>query len=95
MASLAPRPQGRDRPPTIIAPSLLSCDFGRLAEESKRMVELGADWLHVDVMVRAAGRLPATAVGAHWQLVVPPAELEHVLGRAAGNTGPSFPQPVP
>ncbi|EFN59756.1 hypothetical protein CHLNCDRAFT_48415 [Chlorella variabilis] len=42
--------QGRDRPPTIIAPSLLSCDFGRLAEESKRMVELGADWLHVDVM---------------------------------------------
>lgn len=35
---------------TIIAPSLLSGDFARLAAESKRMVELGADWLHVDVM---------------------------------------------
>jgi len=34
----------------IIAPSLLSGDFARLAEEAKRMLELGADWLHMDVM---------------------------------------------
>jgi len=34
----------------IICPSLLSCDFARLGEESKRMLDLGADWLHCDVM---------------------------------------------
>jgi ribulose-phosphate 3-epimerase len=33
-----------------IAPSLLSADFGRLAEEVRRVEEAGADWLHVDVM---------------------------------------------
>jgi ribulose-phosphate 3-epimerase len=36
--------------PTVIAPSLLSCDFARLAEEIGRVEEAGADWLHVDVM---------------------------------------------
>lgn len=34
----------------IIAPSLLSGDFGRLGEECSRMVGHGADWLHVDIM---------------------------------------------
>ena len=34
----------------IIAPSLLSCDFGRIAEEVKAIEEEGADWLHIDVM---------------------------------------------
>ena len=34
----------------IIAPSLLSCDFSRLAEEIKAVEDAGADWLHVDVM---------------------------------------------
>lgn len=33
-----------------IAPSLLSCDFARLADEVRRAEEGGADWLHVDVM---------------------------------------------
>lgn len=33
-----------------IAPSLLSSDFGRLAEDIARVEEAGADWLHVDVM---------------------------------------------
>lgn len=33
-----------------VAPSLLSADLARLAEEAKRMEECGADWLHVDVM---------------------------------------------
>jgi ribulose-phosphate 3-epimerase len=35
---------------TKIAPSLLSADFARLAEEVREMERLGADWLHVDVM---------------------------------------------
>ena len=34
----------------IVAPSLLACDFGRLAEEVQQVQEAGADWLHVDVM---------------------------------------------
>ncbi len=33
-----------------IAPSVLSCDLGRLAEQVAQAVEGGADWLHVDVM---------------------------------------------
>lgn len=33
-----------------IAPSLLSADFARLADEVKRVKDGGADWLHVDVM---------------------------------------------
>ena len=35
---------------TLIAPSILSADFGRLAEDVKAVEEAGADWIHVDVM---------------------------------------------
>lgn len=35
---------------TRIAPSILSADFGHLADEIARCVEGGADWIHVDVM---------------------------------------------
>ncbi|MBI4322693.1 MAG: ribulose-phosphate 3-epimerase [Candidatus Omnitrophica bacterium] len=34
----------------IIAPSMLACDFTRLAEEVKAVERAGADWLHLDVM---------------------------------------------
>ena len=34
----------------LIAPSILSADFGRLADECRAVDEAGADWLHVDVM---------------------------------------------
>jgi len=34
----------------IIAPSLLSSDFARLADEVRRVEAAGADWHHVDVM---------------------------------------------
>ncbi|HEX8704891.1 MAG TPA: ribulose-phosphate 3-epimerase [Myxococcaceae bacterium] len=33
-----------------VSPSLLSCDFGRLAEEVRAVEAAGADWVHVDVM---------------------------------------------
>ncbi len=33
-----------------ISPSLLSCDFSRVAEEIQDVARSGADWLHVDVM---------------------------------------------
>lgn len=34
----------------LIAPSILSADFGRLAEQVTEATEAGADWIHVDVM---------------------------------------------
>ncbi len=34
----------------LIAPSILSADFGRLAEQVAEAAEAGADWIHVDVM---------------------------------------------
>jgi ribulose-phosphate 3-epimerase len=37
-------------PPTKIAPSILSADFGRLAEEVAAITAAGADYIHVDVM---------------------------------------------
>jgi ribulose-phosphate 3-epimerase len=34
----------------IIAPSILSADFGRLKEEAIALTEAGADWIHIDIM---------------------------------------------
>lgn len=34
----------------MVAPSMLSADFGRLAEEARRVEAAGADMLHIDVM---------------------------------------------
>jgi len=34
----------------LVAPSILSADFGRLAEEVAAVEAAGADWIHVDVM---------------------------------------------
>ncbi|MEE2905913.1 MAG: ribulose-phosphate 3-epimerase [Gemmatimonadota bacterium] len=33
-----------------ISPSILPCDFGRLADEIKAVEAGGADWIHIDVM---------------------------------------------
>ncbi len=34
----------------LVAPSILSADFGRLADAARAVAEAGGDWVHVDVM---------------------------------------------
>jgi ribulose-phosphate 3-epimerase len=35
---------------TLVAPSILSADFGHLAEELRRIESGGGDWIHLDIM---------------------------------------------
>src|SRR6516162_4352671 len=44
------RSSNRMSRPVIVAPSILSADFIRLAEEVRAVDQAGADWIHVDVM---------------------------------------------
>ncbi len=39
-----------DNPRITVAPSLLAADWTRLADECRRALDAGADWLHLDVM---------------------------------------------
>lgn len=36
----------------IIAPSILSSDLSSLLQEAKRVVKGGAEWIHLDIMVK-------------------------------------------
>lgn len=39
-----------DKKPLLLAPSLLACDFGRIAEKLEILEKAGVPWLHLDVM---------------------------------------------
>lgn len=45
-----PAGDGGGGPAVLLAPSILSADFGRLAEEVRAVEEAGAHWIHIDVM---------------------------------------------
>jgi ribulose-phosphate 3-epimerase len=76
--------------PIRIAPSLLSADFGRLAEEVRAVEAAGADWIHVDVMdgrfvpnitigplvVEAVRKVTRLPIDAHLMIVEPERYVE-------------------
>jgi ribulose-phosphate 3-epimerase len=78
------------RMPIRIAPSILSADFGRLAEEVRAVEAAGADWIHVDVMdgrfvpnitigplvVEAVRRCTRLPVDTHLMIVEPERYVE-------------------
>ena len=45
-----PEEQSTKNAKVDIGPSLLACNLARMGEESKMVIECGADSLHVDVM---------------------------------------------
>jgi ribulose-phosphate 3-epimerase len=69
----------------VVAPSILSADFGRLADEVRAVDRAGADWIHVDVMdgrfvpnltigpvvVAAVRKATAKPVDVHLMIVEP------------------------
>lgn len=80
-----------------IAPSILSADFGHLADEIQMCVDGGADWIHIDVMdgrfvpnltygakvIDTVRKLTALPLDVHLMVVEPENYFESFVGAGA------------
>lgn len=85
--------------PLVVAPSILSADFGRLADEVRAADRAGGDWIHVDVMdgrfvpnltigpvvVEAVRRATNKPLDVHLMIVEPERSLDAFAGAGADH----------
>jgi ribulose-phosphate 3-epimerase len=87
--------------PIVIAPSILSADFGHLADQVQAVEAAGADWIHVDVMdgrfvpnitigplvVKAVKQAARRPLDVHLMIVEPERYIDEFAAAGASRLG--------